>query len=128
MIHHTATIITVATVDTYNATTYRAAPPLLFFCNEGGQANLFDTFKVLYHAHGVFRSVSFIELLQPSAGIFCAFETEPGFARLDRFTVSDNAIYSSRRFVGVITMTTVAASFFSEISHTDAAIHATWSD
>ena len=58
-----AAIIAVAPMDTYDAIAFRAAPPLLFFCNEGAQANIPDAFEVLYHAHCVFRSVSFIQLL-----------------------------------------------------------------
>ena len=55
-----AATITVAPVDTDDTAAFQATPPLLLSFNEGDEANSLDTFQVLYHAHCVFRSVSFV--------------------------------------------------------------------
>jgi len=56
------TTITVTPVDTYRAAAYRATPAFPLLLDEGIYAVVLDVIQVLYHAHSVFRPVSFIQL------------------------------------------------------------------
>ncbi len=65
----------------YHSATFRAAPLCLFLFQELLDAMLFDEFKVLYHTHMVFCTISFIEVFQPATGEILAFiaETQKSF-------------------------------------------------
>jgi hypothetical protein len=61
----------------YYTATLRASPFSRFLFQEALDAMLFYEFEVLYHAHVVFSSVTFIEGFQSAAGKVLAFITKP---------------------------------------------------
>jgi hypothetical protein len=98
-------------VHTDDTTALKARPSLLLIVNESIQADTFDIFEVFYHAHCIFGSVSFIQLFQPFAGELITFKAKLGLVFLNYFTVSYNAINTTRCID--ISVATRAFSLFS---------------
>ena len=62
-------------MTTYNSTTLRALPSLLFLFKELSNAILLDGFQVLNHTHPEIHPVSLVDMVEPLAGKIIAFIT-----------------------------------------------------
>ena len=78
-------------VDADQFAALRAGPLLLFFIDEAPYAGGLDFTEIFDHAHALFGSVAFVELLQPGAGKLFAADAELRLAALYPFAVLDSA-------------------------------------
>ena len=83
-------------MHTNNPAAFCAPPPRLLIFDKGIDTDRSDTLEVLYHAHLVFRPVSFVQLLQSLTGVVLAFVTEFGLAVRNIFTVFNDASHAGR--------------------------------
>jgi hypothetical protein len=97
------------------------SPAIFLNVNKSTKTDSSYVFKVFYHAHCVFGSISFVKLLKPFTGEFVTFETELRLVILNYSSVSNDALNTSRYID--ITMTTGAFSLFPKITNTNTAIH-----
>jgi len=110
-------------MDADDTAALAAAPPFVLFLDKGVETMLADELEVIEHAHAVLRSVPFVQVLQPLAGIRPAFVTEAGKARLDLLTVLDDASDARGRLVGVVPAAAGARTLVPEVGEADSAIH-----
>ena len=68
-----------------------AFPPFLFVSDKMPYTELPYVIEIVNHAHAVFGSISFIQVIQPVAGKAVTVETEAGFSLTQLFTVLDSA-------------------------------------
>jgi hypothetical protein len=102
-------------------------PFFLFIPDEIPYAKVTDIFKIVDHAHAVFRSISLIQLFQPGAGEAFASEAVPA-PGVHLFTVLDSTQDAGFRFAAVVAPATGTCLFISYVSPAEAAIHSAGSD
>jgi len=81
--------------------------------------------KIFNHAHLVFGSISFIQMVQPVAGEGFTRKTKPGFTLLEGRTVFDSALRSGFRLIRIFHPTSGAFIFCPQIGHANTTIHPT---
>ena len=102
----------------------RGAGPSFFLApDELPYAGLAYILQVFNHAHGVLRSVTLVQVLQPGAGIAFAPEAVPGPTLCDLLTVLDPAPNARNRFVNIIAQAAGAPLFIPDKRVTETAVH-----
>jgi hypothetical protein len=114
-------------VYAYGASAFRASPPCFFFLQEFSDPRLFDVFEVLYHAHMVLQTISFIQALQPIAWGIYALGAEFFFFASD-FAGLYPALNSGDGLVFVRFSAAWALVLLSQISEAGAAVHSAGCD
>lgn len=100
-----------------------AGPLLLFVSDEASYPIFLNVFEIFDHAHAVFGSVAFIELLEPGAGKLFTADAELRFAALYSFAGFYMTYYACFWFVGIVGPAAGASIFFSRIGHAQPAVH-----
>ena len=100
-----------------------ARPSPVFIPQKSSDAEIPDVYKIIDHAHGVFRAVSFVEMFQHVTGKILALETILLPASLQGFAGLDLAPDTRDGFPGVGSQATDTLVLFSQICHADAAVH-----
>jgi hypothetical protein len=110
-------------MDTNLASTPGASPSYIFVLYKFPDTINFNILKIFNHAHIVFGAVSFIQMFQPITGKISAFKTKLCSAISKIFTILDFTSNPGDWFIGVHYSATGTFIFFSQISHTNAAVH-----
>jgi len=98
-------------------------PFFFFFSDEFSYAELLDIFLILNHAHGIFCSVSLVQLLHSGTGKCITVKTEFGFELFSLFAHSYPAANTSFRLIRVNQRAAGAFIFLPDITDTQPAIH-----
>ncbi|MFA5835052.1 MAG: hypothetical protein WDA22_16360 [Bacteroidota bacterium] len=102
----------------------RTFPTLSFFRQKFVDPVLFNSAKIVDHAHAVFRSISLIELAKSFTGEMTAEgKTEFFSGSFQLRTVFYDAVNARLRFVSVGTITSDAMMNIALMSHTESTIH-----
>jgi len=115
-------------VNTNGASTFGASPPDLFVGKKFSNPDPSDILQILDHAHAVFGSISFIQMLQTSTWKSIALKAKPWFGILHEFTIFDFASNARDTFISVSSSAARAFIFFSQITHANATVHSAGSD
>jgi hypothetical protein len=115
-------------MNTNSAATSGTRPSQLFISNKSSYAIVIDVSEIFDHAHLVFRSVSFIQMLQILARKTVTSRTKPCSTFLDNFAVFDFTSTNGDGFVGICCPATGAVILLSQIGPANATVHSTGSD
>jgi len=105
-----------------------AFPSNIFLFDELSYTGITDIFEVLQHAHAVFGSVSFIQLLQSGAGVDSAGKAIFHFPLLEFIAVSDYTSDAAIRYILIAAPATRTNPFLPQMCVANTAIHAAGSD
>lgn len=84
---------------------------------------LLDVSEILDHAHAVLRTIAFIQMLDPVAGVAVAAVAEPEPLGGDHFTVLDPAVHAGLRFESCIASAARADIAIPNVSAAQPAVH-----
>jgi hypothetical protein len=110
-------------MDTNRTFTLGASPSYIFVLNKFSHTEFLNIPKIFNHAHIVFGSVSCIQMFQIIAGEISAFKTKRCSAVSKYFAGLDFTSHTGDWFIGVRSSAAGTFIFFSQISHTNAAVH-----
>jgi hypothetical protein len=114
-------------MNTDQVATGWASPAGSFRFEEMGKADILYRIEVIDEAHGIFGTVTFIDLLEAGTGIETAGETKAGIVNsfLTRF---DSTACTGFGFSRVVDTAAGTGIFLSLINHAKGAVHPTGSD
>jgi hypothetical protein len=115
-------------MNTEQLPAFGTSPPLLLVSNEMSYAELLYAYEIVDHAHSVFGSVAFIQVIQPVAREPDTTEAVPGFALPYCLTVLDSAGDAGFWFDAIVTSATGAWALVSGICDAETTVHATGSN
>lgn len=107
---------------------FRASPFFRFQFYKPFHTKVTDTFQVGNHAHAVFRAIPFVQFPQTETGESVTLKAISGIHSLDHFTRFDSTGDAVVWFRAVLSATSRAWFFFSEISDTECTIHSARGD
>ena len=88
-----------------------------------------DRLEIFNHAHPIFGSITFVNVLNACAWILGTVHTQPGLDIFEGFAIFDPAPHAGNRWLlGIIPVTAGAMFLFPKISHAQSAIHAAGGD
>jgi hypothetical protein len=100
-------------VNTDRAAAFRASPPDSFVGKKFSNPEILNMFEILDHAHAVFGSISFIQMLHRPTGKAFTFKTKFDFAFLNHSAIFDFASGNTNRLTLVEVSASRAFVFFS---------------
>jgi len=105
------------------ACTPGASPSYLFILQKFPDTIIPDKFKIFDHAHIVFGSISFVQMFQIVAWEISAFKTKLCTVFEKNFAILDFTSNAGDWFIDIHPSATGTFIIFSQIGHTNAAVH-----
>ena len=115
-------------VDANSSAAFWALPALFFFFDKRGKPMESDEFQVFKHAHAIFCSIPFVQMLQAGAGDLRAFTAKAGLGLLNLRTIFNLAVKTHGGLIRIIDIAAWTMTFPAQISHANSAIHSAGGD
>jgi hypothetical protein len=113
---------------TNSAAAFGTGPSRLFTFNKFSYSPLSYVVEIFNHAHTVFGSISFVQVLHTVARKLVALKTIFRFTIFKGGTVLYSAFGTSNRLIDINRSATGAFIFLPEICHAYTAVHTAWGD